>query len=244
MTSSQRNYNVKDVDMLITVSTIMETAIKNKTLLQSKRSYWADPFFEDLKARVEASIKACLGLDSAKDLRQATLMLYSIQKQAYIVLAEIKIQIMEDFKKDKLRRDEILNQLGFTYLLNNAKRNDQEVLINMLYQFRANLTPELRNEISQKGTNAESLDTVVGFSESLKNANVGQEGFKGERRNLTTEMRIELNAIYDEVITITKIASKFYKDKPNIKDQFSFSKVSKALNASSKSDTESVPKAA
>ncbi len=244
MRSSHRNYNVKDVDMLISVSTIMDTAIKNKALLQTKRNYWADPYFENLKARVEASIKSCLGLDSAKDLRQATLMLYSIQKQAYILLAEVKVQIMEDFKKDKLRRDEILNQLGFTYLFNNAKRNDQEVLINMLYQFSANLSPELRNEITQKGINADALDTVVGYSESLKNANVGQEGFKGERKNMTTDMRAELNAIYDEVITISKIAAKFYKDKPNIKDQFSFSKVSKALNAHSKTAAESVPKAA
>ena len=230
--------------MLISVSTILDTAIKNKALLQSKRNNWADPFFENIKARVDDSIRACLGLDSAKDLRQATIAINAIQKQAIVLLAEIKVQIMVDFKKDMPRRDEILNQLGFTSFLAKANRNDQEALINLLYQYSANLTPQLRNEIAEKGTDAATLDTVLGFTENLKNANVGQEGFKGERKNLTNGMRTELNAIYQEVITISKIAAKFYKDNDSIRDQFSFSKVSKALNASTKTATATVHKAA
>jgi hypothetical protein len=51
-----RNYKCKDVEMLITAATINESAIKNKTFLQSKRANWADPFFEDFKAEIDQTI--------------------------------------------------------------------------------------------------------------------------------------------------------------------------------------------
>lgn len=39
MNSVSRNYKVKDVEMLITASTIIENAIANKAVLQAKRRH-------------------------------------------------------------------------------------------------------------------------------------------------------------------------------------------------------------
>lgn len=230
MTTQQRNYKTKDVDMLITGSTITETAIVNKAFLQSKRSTWADPFFDDLKARIDNAIQTHLGIDSAKDLRLATQALMAIQKNAIKDLAEAKIQITEDFKSDKIRRDEILMQLGFTTYHKNAQKGDQEALINLLFQFKTNLTPALKTEITTAGTAGALLDGIVVYADNLKNADITQETFKGARKTITAAALTEFNSIYDQVISICKIASKFYKDEPHLKEQFSFAKVSKALN--------------
>lgn len=234
MATSQRNYNIKDVDMLVTASTVIESAINNKALLQSKRSTWADPFFDDLKTRIDKAIQDHLGVDSAKDLRQSTQALMGIQKQAIADLAECKVQITEDFKSDKTRRDEILTELGFKTYHKDAQKGDQEALINLLFQFKTNLTGTLKTEISTKGTPATLLDTIAGYADTLKNADVTQETFKGTRKTITATALKEFNEIYDQVISICKISNKFYKDQPHIQEQFSFNKVAGVLNAAKK----------
>jgi hypothetical protein len=230
MAPKARNYTVKDVDMLITASTITETAIANKVFLQSKRATWADPFFDDIKAIIDIAIQTHLGIDSAKDLRQATIALKAIQKNAIKDLAECKVQITEDFKANKIRRTEILTQLGFTTYHKDAQKGDQEALINLLFQFKTNLTAPLKTEISDAGTPAVLLTAITSYADALKNADVTQETFKGSRKTITAAALAEFNSIYDKIISVCKIARKFYKDEPALQSQFSFSKVSKALN--------------
>jgi len=237
MAPVSRTYKVKDVDMLVTSSTITESAIRNKDFLQTKRSIWADPFFDNFKNRIDTATQNHLGVDSAKDLREATQSITTIQNQSLKDLAELKVQVTEDFKNDKPRRDEILKQLGFTEFHKNSQNGDQEALIQLLFQFKKNLTPGLKDEIVIKGTAKAVLDTITGYADNLKNANVSQESFKGMRKTITADAINEFNAIYDRVISICKIAAKFYKDKPDAKDQFSFTKVSKALNTQPKGGT-------
>lgn len=229
MNSNPRNYKGKDVEMLMTGSTILETAITNQDELVPRRSTWAPPYFSDLKKRIDAAFQNHLGIDSAKDLRQSTQVLLGIQRQAIKDLAIAKIQIDEDFKKDPTRRTEILKQLGFTGYLKDAQRKDQEAMISLLYMFKQNL-PGLRAEIEGKGTDKATLSAIMGYADTLKNANVSQETFKGSKKTVTAAALAEFNAIYDEVISICKIAAKFLIDKPYLKEQFSFSKVNKALN--------------
>ena len=110
----KRAYTGKDVDMLTACGTIIGHAIDNKTFLISKRSNWADPFLPDLKTRIENAFSDFLGIDNAKEMREATAVVGGIQKNALRDVAEFKVQIVEDFKKNKKRRDEILNRLEQT----------------------------------------------------------------------------------------------------------------------------------
>ncbi len=236
MTTSQRNYKNKDVDMLITVSTLIENAIANKAFLQDKRSTWADPFFDHLKQRIENAIQTYLGVDSAKDLREATIAVLSIQQKAISQLADLKVQITEDFRSNKPRRDEILNQLGFTSYLKEVQKKDQKALINLLYQYKTNLTTSLKTEIITEGTAETLLDDILSFADSLKTADISQETLKSSRKTITATAVKEFNDIYDQVISICKIASKFYKDQPAMKEQFSYSKVGNVLKTKSNAD--------
>ena len=234
-TTVQRIYKTKDVDMLIAASTIIETAIANKTFLQSKRATWADPFFEDLQAEINTTIQSFLGIDSAKDLREATQVVVSIQQQALKDLAEVKVQLVEDFKNNPTRQTEILTQLGFTSYHKQAQKGDQEALINLLYKFKTNLTPTLATEIETQGIAMATLTTITNYADTLKAADITQESNKGIRKTITTEAITQFNTIYSKVISVSKISSKFYKDNPAQKEQFSFNKISKTINASRKS---------
>lgn len=226
----QRKYNHKDVDMLVAASTIVETAIDNKTFLLTKRSTWIDPFFPDLQAKIDLAIKDHLGVDTAKELREATIAINGIQKQAMSDLAESKIQIVEDFKADKIRRAEILNQLGFTTYLKEVQNGSQEALIHLLYQFKTNLTTSLQTEIVTAGTAATLLTGIKAYADTLKNADVTQETFKGSKKTITAAGVKIFNEIYDSVISVCKIAAKFYKGQQDMKDQFSYRLVSNKIS--------------
>ena len=233
MSNTTRNYRFKDVDMLMSAATILESAIAHKVFLQSKRSTWADPYFEVLGARINQAVQNLLGVDSAKLLRQSTAVLIVIQQNALKDLAEIKVQLTEDLKPDKAERTEVLKQLGFTSFLKDVQNGNQKALINLLYQFKTNLTFELKASIVSKGTSAASLDAIMGYADTLKNADIFQEGFKGSRKVITTATLKEFNLIYDAVIGISKIASSLFKDDPAIQDQFKYSKVNRASSAGS-----------
>jgi hypothetical protein len=230
MKTMERIYNNKDVDMIITIDTIMDSAIANKTILQSKRSNWADPFFQDIKTQIDSVVQQYLGQDSAKALRQSTQIVKGIQAKVLTQLAEVKVQIDQDFKPTQDRRTEILKQLGFKDYYEPARKKDQEGLINLLYQFKANLTAELKTEIANKGTAPAALEEIVEFADTLKNANVTQEGNKGTKKEMTTEGIQALNDIYSKVISIAMISAKFFQKEPTKKALFSYTKVSKALN--------------
>ena len=235
MATVTRKYRHTDVVMLTSVSTIIENAIKNKVALIAKRATWADPFFPNLKTRIDTVIQANLGVDSAKDLRQATQTLVAVQKTAIDKLGLFKVQIEQDFKKTPIRRDEILNVLGFTSYYQDAYKNkSQDALIDLLYQFKQNMTAALKTEITTKGTDAASIVEIVGFADTLKNSNVSQETFKSNRPALSEQAINTFNDLYDDVIAVGKISSRFFlHDKP-LKETFSYTKIANAQQAVTK----------
>jgi hypothetical protein len=145
-----------------------------------------------------------------------------------------KTQIIEDFKKDKTQQEEVLNQLGFKSYGTDAIKGNQEALINLLFQFKKNLTPALRTEIIAKGTAPKTLDTIIEYADTLINANVKQENSKGNRKEITTEAITVFNDIYDAVVSIARISNKLYKGNLAMQQQFSFAKVTKALSVTKK----------
>jgi hypothetical protein len=226
MSKNLRNYRVKDVDMLVAASTILESAIANKDELQKKRATWKGSFFDDMKAKVDMALQVYLGVDSAKQLRQFTLTMNELTKDVLKNLAEFKVQVMEDFKEEVLRRDELIKQLGFATNLSKAQHGDQEALIELLYQFKLNIAP-VQAEIIGKGTSPDLIDTMINYADKIKTADVSQEFSKGTRKEITAEAINEFNDIYKSIISIAKIAAVIFKDAGPIKEQFSFSKVSK-----------------
>ena len=91
-----RKYNCSDIVLLTSSSTVVENAKLHKTDLVAKRTTWADPFFPDLGTRIDDLVKTYIGVDSAKDLRNATILLKDIQTKALTKLGDVKAQIEAD----------------------------------------------------------------------------------------------------------------------------------------------------
>lgn len=228
--SLKRAYTGKDVDMLTACGSIIGHTIDNKTFLLSKRANWADPFLPNLKTRIENAFPNFLGIDNAQAMRDATQVVLGIQKNALRDLAEFKVQIMEDFKSNKKRRDQILTVLGFTQHLKDAQKNDQEALIELLIKFKKNMTTQLQNEIVAAGMSVTIITAIIGYADVLKNSNITQETLKGSRKTISATAVKELNEIYSIVISIAKISAKFYKGDKAMMNKFSYAKTLQALN--------------
>lgn len=229
-TTLKRAYKGKDVDMLTACATIIDQAIIHKTFLISKRSNWADPFLPDLKTRIDNAFSDHLGIDNAEQLRESTQILSGIQTNALKDLAEFKVQITEDFKSNKKRRDEILNKLGFTAHHKDAQNKDQEALIELLTKFKKNMTPALQTEITNAGMAAGLITAIIGYANTLKNSNITQETMKGSRKVISQAAVKEFNAIYNATVSIARISFNLFKTDKAIQAKFSYAKTLSGMN--------------
>ena len=235
------NYKCKDVDMMVTIKTIAETFRRYNSELSPVRTDWTSEYADSLNTRIDNALRTHLGIDSKKDLRSATKIVESLQFPAKRDLSFFKIQIEDDFKKDPTKRTEILKTLGFAAFLKGVQKNDQESLIQLLYAFKTNMTPELNAEITAKGLSPALIVKITGYADTFTDANVTQESFKGSTKEITQEVIDVFNSIYDEVIGICKKASKYYQYEPLKKEQFTFSKVLSNLGHAPKPPVIEVP---
>lgn len=228
----KRKYRGTTAEMLISLSSLTEAAISHKATLIAKRSTWADPFFGDHNTRIEAAINTYLGVDSAKTLRNQTSTLKTLVGPAYTNLGDVKVQLEQDFKDNPDRLNELKTTLGYNAHWSTQTRTDQEILIQLLYQFKQNLTPAIRTELEAKGISGPSLTAITDAASDLMAANITQESLKQARKELTEAAVIALNKLYDDTIAIATISHRFFQSSV-IKDQFSYSKILKNLQGGS-----------
>lgn len=240
--TKNRSYNCKDVEMLMASKTIAESFKTNISELSTTRTDWTEQYANDLGNKIDDAIESYLGIDAKKSLRDATSSLIAIQVPAKRDVSFFKTQIDDDFKKETAQRDEILKTLGFTKHLRDVQKDNQEALIQLLYQFKTNMTETLRQEITAKGINPSLLDNIIGYADNFKQANVSQEALKGASKEITKELADAFELIYDEIIGICKKASSYYQYEPLKKEQFTFAKVLSNLGKAAKaSETETSP---
>ncbi|WP_282036675.1 hypothetical protein [Saccharicrinis aurantiacus] len=229
-----RNYNYKDVDMLMASKTITKSFTTNLPELSTIRTNWTEEYALQLDSQIDDAIDNQLGVDKKKELRNATGNLQAIQLPAMRDLSFLKTQLEVDFSHDKPKLSEMLNTLGFSKHLKQVQKKDQEALIALLYHFKQNLSDELRSIIISKGINPALLDRVIGYAGNLKQANVSQETLKTETKSVSKDITLTFNTIYNEIIGICKIASNYYQYDELKKDQFTFAKVIANMNAARK----------
>lgn len=229
-----RKYNCSDVVLLTTASTIVENAKLKKADLVAKRTTWADPFFPDLATRIDNLTKTYIGVDSAKSLRNATIALKDIQTKALTKLGDVKAQIEADFIKEPTTQKELLTTLGFTTYYTQAANKNQEATVNLLFQFKQNMTVATKTKITAKGTAAATIDEIITYADALNEANISQETFKSNRPNITEEAIKEFNDLYIDITAIGKITQRLYKDDKALKETFSFTKIANAQKVAAK----------
>lgn len=223
--AEKRNYSYSDVNMCLASRTIAGSLKTNIDELSEVRTNWTEDYATDLETRIDHTIETHLGIDPKKGLRDATHILSSLMEPAKINISSFKTHLDEDYKADHARRTEILKNLGLTKNLRAVQNGGQEALIELLYAFKNNMNDAMKLEITAKGMPPKFIDNIIGHADEIRDANVSQEGLKETTKEISSESIVVLNAIYDEVIGICRMASDHYKNNPLKKEQFTFSKV-------------------
>lgn len=226
-----RNYNFKDVDMLMAAKTVSESFKANIADLSTIRTNWNEEYANQLADKIDNAIENYLGVDKKKELRLATSKLSAIQMPALRDLSFLKTQLEVDFSDDKSKLKELLKQLGFNDYLKQAQKKDQEALIQLLFKFKNNLTDTLKAEIISNGLSSELFVRLIGYAVQLKDANISQETLKEGTKETSAKIAEIFNEIYNEVIGICKIATSYYAYDALKKELFTFSKAISNMNA-------------
>ena len=222
-------FNYSAFDTLTVCETIVEQCIIDKTEIVKKRPGWADSYFPDLLTKIQDAYNKHLHIDNAKELKDATKALNSIKEPAKNDLSSFNVQLKNDFKDNKTRLNEIKNTLGFTAYYSKASTGVQSAILNLLYQFKNNMTDELAAEINAKGIDPLLIPNLKGYADTLKAANVTQESAKKNRPKISDASIVALNEIYNTVISICEICRNIFKKDPVKSDMYSFTKTVEAL---------------
>ncbi len=222
-----RSYHCSDMKLLVVCATITESFLANREPIVTVQSSWADPFGENLKARIQAAGTSYIGKDYYAGLRSATDDLKIIQKEALENLGLFKAQLEVNF--DNVRYKELLGHFGFANYYSKAQKGNQEALISLLMQIRQNLSEELKTELVAKGIAGTLPEALTSAAASLNDANIKQEALKSGITGNSVEAVTEFNAIHKQVMAICKIARRVFRDQPELQSAFSFSRVLKSL---------------
>jgi len=226
---STRKYRCSDVDMLVVSNVVLENFTQHKDQLVSKRKTWKDPFADQLKNKIGNALDI-LGINTKTEQTATTRQLVTRQTQALDHLTTFKIQAEVDFEDDPDTLTLIEDGLGFSKQYSSAKSGSQEALIELLTNFKTNMTPELRQKIEAAGTDGAIIDELIGMRDEINDMNIKQETLKGSTPKKTALNIEEMNEIYKQVIGICKIAPRLLPDVPTAAEDFSFSRILNRLS--------------
>ncbi|MFW5916240.1 MAG: hypothetical protein ACOCTM_02075 [Bacteroidota bacterium] len=232
----KRVYNYRDVEVLFGSRIAFENFLRNLPELSRVFTHWTEEKVHNAIHQVDEGIKL-LGIDPQLEVQKATRKMNEVQEPALHELAFFKKVIPVLFKKDGKN---ILKQLGFNKYHKDAIKGDQEALFNLLVTFNDGMAGELKAQIEEKGINPEILEGILSYKDKVYLSNVKQETLKGSSQEITQECIDVFNAIYLQAIDVCKLASAYYASNPIKRNQFTFSRIVKNMNAikSSSNDKE------
>lgn len=239
---TKRKYRGTDTQMLMAAYLIAECGIEKAQLLSSRRPQWANPFFPNLKVKIDEAIKKNIGIDLLPHLMEATAEVKATIAAAHRAIMELKAEIEVGFHANPTRRSILLTELGYD---RQPKKNvTQARYVQMLFTLRANLTPAVKAELVEAGVNPTAIDALLQLAHRLIEDNERQESLKVNRKSLNAKNIAELNALYDEVIAVCKLVGVYFADNQLLKEQFYYLSAVKAQGYAhtTKRKTSSSPK--
>lgn len=103
--------------------------------------------------------------------------------------------------------------------------------MSLLNNFKNSMTEDLKNLVTSGGTNPLHIDKIIGYAPEFQEANLAQEELKNNWNEPSMENSREFQSIYEEIIRICKVGRIIFRDNPEMRDRFTFSKVMSKLNA-------------
>ena len=225
-----RAYSCSNFDMLTVSSIILSHAVANQDFLITRRARWADPYFANVQTRINGGFDTVLVSNPKLNLRKKSSELKKVQHAALKGLGDLHIQIKEDNKEDPEKQKELMDALGFAAFFKKARAKSQGALISQLFTIKLAMLDK-REQLIADGISPLLLDEICAYAETMNTVNIEQESLKGSTKEITAETTEEFNAIYSEVMSIAKIARRFFLDDPLKRELFNFTKTLKKLHA-------------
>jgi hypothetical protein len=220
-----RDYGYKDVDMLMASRAVAESFGANLSELSIVHPNWTENYADDLVLRVDSAIDSYLGVDSNRELREASSRMVAIHYGAIRDLSFFKAMIDDDFEKHPTMRAEILKSLGLSRYLRSVQKGNIESLAQLLSIFKHNLDAELRSIVTAKTVTHALLDTIVDYAKIVEETSVSQDAFLDTSHQVTPDAVEIFNGIFSEIMHVCRIASKYYHYEQHKRDMFNFEKV-------------------
>lgn len=221
---SEHLFPGKTVNFVLASNVVARIFLENISELNAVKTTWTPQYAEEFEARANRIAGEYLGVNNRNQLFKITQVLNSSITTVKDDLITLRKHIEADFKRTP-EYDIIMTDLG---LKNNTVKNlTQSELIALALNIKRTLTPELITKITSKGMPATLPQRIADNAATITDYNNQQEKLKNSTKEVTGAMLTELNALYEEIINICKLASDFYKKDPVKKSLFTFSKILK-----------------
>lgn len=238
MHNMRRKFNYRDLSMLVAALTLTDHFEQEKEAFVAEQPLWTDPFITSYRETIQQILTTVHGINTKKNLRSATNQVNQLLVDARDDLAMVKTQIERGYRTDPSGQADLLKWLGYTDLWPAAQLNQSEG-IDLVITFRNNLTEELRTDVEAHGVNADRLTRIVGYADTLNQANVTQESLKGSTKLDTEQLISVLNAVYTQAMDICAIGKQLFKRDKTKRDLFVFRKLVRMQGSKGSSSSES-----
>ncbi len=211
--------------MLLALGQIADHGVEHVEVLSARRPQWKNPYFPNLKATITAALSKNVGVDPLAQVKEATASVDSTLEAAHRGLMNLKVEIEVGFTKNPTHMDALLTLLGLKQL--KAKNSKQSTYIDTMLTLKKNLTPTVKAELVEAGSNPDAIDALLLQAMQLVAANEKQEGLKTNRKGTNSVNVDELNAIYEEVISVCKLVDTYFVGNDTLLEKFNFVKALK-----------------
>ena len=227
---SLTSYPYKTVDMLMGANVVAKNFKTYVHHFSPVRTPWNVDFADSMIQRTEYALSDLVGVDHRGKLRDSSDRVTEIRNNAKADLHIFKTNVLGDFEEEVA--EEILTKLGYNrYYKDVVDSNNQESLMSLLNNFKNSMTEDLKNLVTSGGTNPLHIDKIIGYAPEFQEANLAQEELKNNWNEPSMENSREFQSIYEEIIRICKVGRIIFRDNPEMRDRFTFSKVMSKLNA-------------
>ena len=144
---------------------------QHKDQLLLKRKTWVDPFAPNLEEKIDHGLDI-LGINTKIEQTTTTRQLVTRQKHAMNQLATFKVQLEVDFEDDPDTLKQLEDKLGFSRHYNQVRSGDQEALIQLLAALKQNVSPEVKTQIKDAGTDIAIIDELITMRDEINEINI------------------------------------------------------------------------
>ncbi|MBN2610436.1 MAG: hypothetical protein JXB00_02670 [Bacteroidales bacterium] len=212
-----------DLDMLMACKIVTENFAVNLPELKNANETWTEETVVSLMNRVERAFNYFLGMEANRESALARNKLNHIQAQALRAVVFLKTRIEVIYALDLVRKNQVLDRLGFKAYLKAIYEKDTGMLLELLGNINKNLTEDIRKDLIRNEADRFFIERLSQYAVKLQKANLSRTSLLSARKAITEQAGEIYNELLLEVLDICSEATAYYRDKPAKAKLFDFS---------------------